>query len=50
MLNHPKNKALDGLQLLAIANMESFNAILIEQKSPQSERFVQLNNMAKSQL
>lgn len=37
-------------QLLVIANMESFNAILIEQKAPQSERLVQLNNMAKSQL
>ena len=37
-------------QLLVIANMESFNAILIEQKIPQSERLVQLNNMAKSQL
>lgn len=37
-------------QLLVIANMESFNAILIEQKMPQSERLVQLNNMAKSQL
>ena len=37
-------------QLLVIANMESFNAILIEQKLPQSERLVQLNNMAKSQL
>lgn len=37
-------------QLLVIANMESFNAILIEQKVPQSERLVQLNNMAKSQL
>ena len=37
-------------QLLVIANMESFNAILIEQKISQSERLVQLNNMAKSQL
>ncbi len=37
-------------QLLVIANMESYNAILIEQKVPQSERIVQLNNMAKSQL
>ena len=37
-------------QLLVIANMESYNAILIEQKMPQSERLVQLNNMAKSQL
>lgn len=53
-----KNPALKGNirdyatieQLLVIANMESFNAILIEQKLPQSERLVQLNNMAKSQL
>ncbi len=37
-------------QLLVIANMESYNAILIEQKVEQSERLVQLNNMAKSQL
>lgn len=37
-------------QLLVIANMESYNAILIEQQVPQSERLVQLNNMAKSQL
>lgn len=37
-------------QLLVIANMESYNAILIEQKVPQSERLLQLNNMAKSQL
>lgn len=37
-------------QLLVIANMESYNAILIEQKVPQSERLIQLNNMAKSQL
>ena len=37
-------------QLLVIANMESFNAILIEQKVPQADRLIQLNNMAKSQL
>ena len=37
-------------QLLVIANMESFNAILIEQNVPQSERLQQLNSMAKSQL
>ena len=37
-------------QLLVIANMESYNAILIEQKVSQSEMLVQLNNMAKSQL
>lgn len=37
-------------QLLVIANMESFNAILIEQQVSQSDRLIQLNNMAKSQL
>lgn len=37
-------------QLLVIANMESYNAILIEQQIPQGERLVQLNEMAKSQL
>ncbi len=37
-------------QLLVIANMESYNAILIEQNVPQSERLKQLNAMAVSQL
>ena len=37
-------------QLLVIANMESLNAYLIEQGVPQTERLVQLNNMARSQL
>lgn len=37
-------------QLLVLANMESYNAILIEQNLPQCERLVQLNQMAKSQL
>lgn len=37
-------------QLLVIANMESFNAILIERQIPQADRLVQLNDMAKSQL
>ena len=37
-------------QLLVVANMESYNAILLEQNIPQKERLVQLNNMAKSQL
>lgn len=37
-------------QLLVIANMESYNAILIEQKVPQKARLIQLNKMAKSQL
>ena len=37
-------------QLLVIANMESYNAILIEQNIPQNERLIKLNDMAKSQL
>ena len=37
-------------QLLVIANMESYNAILIEQGLAQRDRLVQLNTMAKSQL
>ena len=37
-------------QLLVIANMESLNAYLIEQKIPQEERLKQLNNMARSQI
>ncbi len=37
-------------QLLVIANMESYNAILIEQNVSQPERLKQLNNMARSQL
>ena len=37
-------------QLLVIANMESYNAILIEQNVSQSERLKQLNAMAISQL
>lgn len=37
-------------QLLVIANMESYNAILIEQNIPQGERLKQLNAMAISQL
>jgi hypothetical protein len=37
-------------QLLVIANMESYNAVLIEQNVPQGERLKQLNGMAKSQL
>lgn len=36
--------------LLVIANLESYNAILIEQNIAQSERLKQLNQMAKSQL
>ncbi|MCL2061753.1 MAG: KilA-N domain-containing protein [Firmicutes bacterium] len=37
-------------QLLVLANLESYNAVLIEQAIPQSERLVQLNKMAKKQL
>ena len=37
-------------QLLVLANMESFNAVLIGKKIPQSERLVELNNMARQQL
>lgn len=37
-------------QLLVIANMESYNAILIEQGVLQGERLKQLNAMARSQL
>ena len=37
-------------QLLVIANMESYNAILIEQTVPQAERLQRLNDMARSQL
>jgi len=37
-------------QLLVLANMESFNAALISKKISQSERLVELNNMARQQL
>ena len=37
-------------QLLVLANMESYNAILIEQGKPQSERIQLLNHLAMSQL
>lgn len=37
-------------QLLVLANMESFNAMLIEQGLSQRDRLIQLNAMAKSQL
>ena len=37
-------------QLLVLANMESYNAILIEQGRPQSERIVLLNRTARKQL
>ena len=37
-------------QLLVLANIESYNAILINQKKPQGERLVLLREMVKSQL
>ena len=37
-------------QLLVLANMESYNAILIEQGKPQSERLVLLRQMAVKQM
>jgi len=37
-------------QLLVLANLESYNAILIEQGRPQSERIVLLNKTARKQL
>ena len=37
-------------QLLVLANMESYNAILIEQDKPQSERLQLLNQLAITQL
>ena len=37
-------------QLLVLANLESYNAILIEQNIPQSERIVLLNKTARKQL
>jgi len=37
-------------QLLVLANMESYNAMLIEQGLDSKDRIVMLNNMAKSQI
>ena len=37
-------------QLLILANMESYNAILIEQKKPQSERLILLRELAVKQM
>ena len=53
-----KNPNIDGNirdkatlnQLLVLANMESYNAILIEQDKPQSERIQLLNQLAIAQL
>ena len=36
--------------LLVLSNLESFNAYLINQKIPQHERIVEINNMARQQL
>ena len=37
-------------QLLVLANMESYNAMLIEQSLDSKDRIVLLNNMAKLQM
>jgi hypothetical protein len=37
-------------QLVVLSNMESINALLIRQQLPQSERLVQLNNVAITQM
>lgn len=37
-------------QLLVLANMESYNAILIEQSKPQSERLILLHDLAVRQM
>ena len=37
-------------QLLVLANMESYNAILIEQRKPQPERLIVLHNLAVRQM
>jgi hypothetical protein len=37
-------------QLIVLSNMESINAVLIHQKLPQSERLVQLNRIAITQM
>ena len=37
-------------QLVVLSNMESINALLIRQELPQSERLVQLNNVAITQM
>ena len=37
-------------QLLVLANMESYNAILIKQGKPQSERLILLRNLAIRQM
>ena len=37
-------------ELLVLANMESYNAILIEKGLAQKERMIELRNLAKAQL
>jgi len=37
-------------QLVVLSNMESINALLIEQGLPQKDRLVQLNNVAGTQM
>lgn len=37
-------------ELLVLANMESYNAILIEKGLEQKERIIELRNLAKTQL
>lgn len=37
-------------ELLVLANMESYNAILIEKGMEQKERMIELRNLAKTQL
>lgn len=37
-------------ELLVLANMESYNAILIEKWLEQKERMIELRNLAKAQL
>lgn len=40
----------DLLHLVILNNLENINAELIENKIPQSERLVRLNNIAKKQM
>lgn len=52
---HPNAKgnirdSADLNQLLVLANLESYNAVLIEQGKPQSERLVAMHDLAVSQL
>lgn len=36
-------------ELLILANMESYNAVLIEKGIPQEKRMIELRNLARSQ-